>query len=257
MYLYGEANPRHPEGRGDALTLFDLIKSTRLWCMFGKQHRAAQMPSRKQAQLCKCSPYSSPLHPHRTQSHSQRTIMIFFSRKTKTSSLPPGWPSPYHNKCSQRDCLFPNSPQTVKGVYQCQSIPGCFYCEGTYKISSSRAQESERYLKEMAARCRAVEEEQRKRTVSEMRRPDLGHRRRDVGPVHYNALDDRTRSAYGQPPRTVAVRPNETRRPQIATSRRPSYAGHKPSQAQIEQEYMTDQIMMHLYPERQIHPRWI
>lgn len=206
-------------------------------------------------------PIPPPLHPHRTPHRTRlnETIMIFFNRKPKTSSLPPGWPSPYHNKCSQHDCLYPNSPQTVKGVYQCRGVPGGFFCEGTYKISSSRAQESERYLKEMATRRRAAaEEEQRKRTVSEMRRPDPNSRRRDVGPpVHYKVLDDRSRSTYGQP-RTVAVRPSETtKRPQISTSRRPSYAGHRPSQTQIEQEYMTDQIMMHLYPERQIHPRWI
>ncbi|KAL4062869.1 hypothetical protein V8B97DRAFT_1636944 [Scleroderma yunnanense] len=180
--------------------------------------------------------------------------MIFFSKKPKTSALPPGWPSPYHNKCSQRDCLFPNNPQTAKGVYQCRGVPGGFFCEGTYKVSSSRAQESERYLKEMAMR-RSTEEEQRKRTVSEMRRPDPGARRRDMAATSYNIVDDKPRGGYNQPPRIS--RPNDVRRPQIAHSRRPSYAGHRPSQAQIEQEYMTDQILMHLYPERVIHPRWI
>lgn len=180
--------------------------------------------------------------------------MIFFSRKPKPSALPPGWPSPYHNKCSQRDCLFPNNPQIAKGVYQCRGVPGGFFCEGTYKISSSRAQESEHYLKEMAMR-RKIEEEQRMRTASDARRPDLGARRRDMVTTNYNVVpDNRPRVGYSQAPR--ASRPNDVRRPQASQGRRPSYTGHRPSQSQIEQEYMTDQILMQLYPG-EIRPRWI
>ncbi|KIJ62858.1 hypothetical protein HYDPIDRAFT_168834 [Hydnomerulius pinastri MD-312] len=186
--------------------------------------------------------------------------MIFFSRKPKTSSLPPGWPSPYHNKCSQRDCLFPNSPQTVKGTYQCRGVPGGFFCEGTYKIASSRAQETERYLKEMAMARRTAEEEQRKRTVSEMRRPDMNARRRARDIPEYIAADSRTGLGYGQAPRSGQIprstRPSDVKRPQVTSYRRPSNVGHRPSSSQVEAEFMTDQIMMHLYPERQIQPRW-
>ncbi|KAH7884804.1 hypothetical protein F5I97DRAFT_1505081 [Phlebopus sp. FC_14] len=187
--------------------------------------------------------------------------MIFFSRKPKVSALPPGWPSPYHNKCTQRDCQYPNSPQTVKGVYQCRGVPGGFFCEGTYKISSSRAQETERYLKEMAMVRRAAEEEQRKRTVSEMKRPDLSapFRAREVPDPR--TMDNRARLGYGrasgagQLPR--AHRPSDAKRPQAAPFRRPSYGVPRPTSSQIETEFVTDQIMMHLYPERQIQPRWI
>ncbi|KAG9316120.1 hypothetical protein JVU11DRAFT_3795 [Chiua virens] len=185
--------------------------------------------------------------------------MIFFSRKPKTTSLPPGWPSPFHNKCSQHDCIFPNSPQTVKGVYQCRGVPGGFFCEGTYKISSSRAQDTERYFKELAVARRSAEEEQRKRTTSEMRRPDpnLYRRGRDAS----NYVDGRNPVyipiAPGRPSHVSRPsRPSDVGRPQQPPARRPSYAGHRPSSSQVEAEYMTDQIMMHLYPERKIQPRW-
>ncbi|KAF8839527.1 hypothetical protein BDN67DRAFT_1012250 [Paxillus ammoniavirescens] len=185
--------------------------------------------------------------------------MIFFSRKPKTSALPPGWPSPYHNKCSQRDCLFSNSPQTTKGVYQCRGVPGGFFCEGTYKISSSRAQETERYLKEMAMARRAAEEEQRKRTISEMRRPDMNARRRGRDtPVYVVSTDDRARRGYTQAPRHSHAHPVKSNdgRPQVASQRRPSMAGNRPTSSQIETEFIQDQIMMHLYPEQRIQPRW-
>ncbi|KAF9223315.1 hypothetical protein BS17DRAFT_133822 [Gyrodon lividus] len=187
--------------------------------------------------------------------------MIFFSRKPKTSALPPGWPSPCHNKCSQRDCPFPNSPQTVKGVYQCRGVPGGFFCEGTYKISSSRAQETERYLKEMVTARRAAEEEQRERTISEIRRPDLNARRRGRDTPNYIATDNGVRLGYGQALRYNDVsrpaKPSDVGRPQVASHRRPSNAESRPTSSQIETEFITDQIMMHLYPERRIQPRWI
>ncbi|KAG6331673.1 hypothetical protein ID866_7413 [Astraeus odoratus] len=104
-------------------------------------------------------------------------------------------------------------------------------------------------------RHRAAEEEQRKRTISEIRRPDLSARHRDTGIIHYNMMDERARAGYHQGQRSSS-RPIDNRRPQLAPNRRTSHTGHRPSQAQIEQEYMTDQILMHLYPERQIHPRW-
>ncbi|KAF9238551.1 hypothetical protein BU15DRAFT_75242 [Melanogaster broomeanus] len=188
--------------------------------------------------------------------------MIFFSRKPKTSALPPGWPSPYHNKCSQRDCPFPNNPHTVKGVYQCRGVPGGFFCEGTYKISSSRAQETERYLKEMAMARRAAEEEQqRRRTTSEMRRPDPNARRRGRDTSDYIATDV-SRHAYAQAPRHNHVprvaKPSgvQAGRPQVPSYRRPSNVGSRPTSSQIEAEFITDQIMMEMYPERHIQPRW-
>ncbi|KAF8135165.1 hypothetical protein EV363DRAFT_855210 [Boletus edulis] len=192
--------------------------------------------------------------------------MIFFSRKPKPTTLPPGWPSPYHNKCSQRDCIFPNNPQTVKGVYPCRGVPGGFYCEGTYKISSSRAQATERYLKETAMARRAGEEvqEHRKRTISEMRRPDLDTRspRRARDSPDSGASDDRRHyPGYGPPQRTSHVsrpsRPSDVGRPPQLPHRHPSYTGHRTTTSQVEAEYITDQIMMHLYPERKIQPRWI
>ncbi|KAH0833496.1 hypothetical protein J3R83DRAFT_12621 [Lanmaoa asiatica] len=181
------------------------------------------------------------------------------SRKPKPTTLPPGWPSPYHNKCSQRDCIFPNNPQTVKGIYQCRGVPGGFFCEGTYKISSSRAQDTERYLKELSMARRIAEEEQRKRTISEMRRPDPNFRRwgRDAPDC---VADDRRYPGHGPPSRTGHVsrpsRPSDVGRPQQPPLRRPSYSGHRPSSSQVEAEFITDQIMMHLYPERKIQPRW-
>lgn len=104
---------------------------------------------------------------------------------------------------------------------------------------------------------RRAEEEQRKRTASDVRRPDLGARRRDMATTSYNVVvpDDRPRAfGYSQAPRNS--RPNDVHRPQMPQGRRPSHAGHRPSQSRIEQEYMTDQILMHLYPEREIRPRW-
>ena len=192
------------------------------------------------------------------------------SRKPKPTTLPPGWPSPYHNKCSQRDCIFPNNPQTVKGVYPCRGVPGGFYCEGTYKISSSRAQDTERYLKEVSMARSVAEEEQRKRKISEMRKPDPNLRRRGRDFSDYAVPGDRRHQAYNPPynppplsrapsnrgshgPRTP--RPSDVgRAPQLP--RRPSQSGYRPSTSQVEAEYITDQIMMHLYPERRIQPRW-
>ncbi|KAG2033308.1 hypothetical protein BDR03DRAFT_1094466 [Suillus americanus] len=182
--------------------------------------------------------------------------MIFFMKKPKPSALPPGWPSPFHNKCSQRDCHYPNNPQPVKGVYQCRGIPGGFYCEGTYKIASTRARETEHYLQEMAMARRSAEEEQRKRTTSEMRRPErrpeLGTRRGGTNLSDRRIPDERDfRPGLGQAPRTT--RGTENRRPQAGAP----YSVHRPSQSEIESEYKTDQILMHLYPEREIRPRWI
>lgn len=184
------------------------------------------------------------------------------SRKPKPTTLPPGWPSPYHNKCSQRDCIFPNPPQTVKGAYPCRGVPGGFYCEGTYKISSSRAQDTERYLKELYMARRAAEEEQRKRTLSEMRRPDPNVRRRgrDVQSPDYVTADDRRHPVHRTPSRASHVphgsRQSDAARPPQLPHRHPSYTVHRPSSSQVEAEFITDQIMMHLYPERKIQPRW-
>ncbi|KAG2114847.1 hypothetical protein DEU56DRAFT_180237 [Suillus clintonianus] len=179
--------------------------------------------------------------------------MIFFTKKPKPSALPPGWPSPFHNKCSQRDCHHANNPQTVKGVYQCRGVPGGFYCEGTYKIASTRARETEHYLQEMAMARRSAEEEQRKRKISEMRRPELGARRGGTNMADRRIPDERDcRPGYGQAPWSP-TRGTENRRPQAYAP----YSGHRPSQSEIESEYRTDQILMHLYPEREIRPRWI
>ncbi|OJA18924.1 hypothetical protein AZE42_07066 [Rhizopogon vesiculosus] len=170
--------------------------------------------------------------------------MIFFSKKPKPSALPPGWPSPFHNKCSQRECQHANNPQTVKGVYQCRGVPGGFYCDGTYKISSTRARETEHYLQEMAMARRSAEEEQRKRKISEMRRPELGLRRAGTDK---RIPDERERLGRRQAPRGA-----ENKRPQAHAP----YSGSRPSQSEIESEYRTDQILMNLYPEQQIRPRW-
>lgn len=182
--------------------------------------------------------------------------MIFFTKKPKSSALPPGWPSPFHNKCSQRDCHYANNPQTVKGVYQCRGVPGGFYCEGTYKIASTRARETEHYLQEMTMARRSAEEEQRKRKMSEMRRtergPELGMRRGGTNMSDRRIPDERGRRPdYGQAPRVT--RGTENRRPQTGVP----CSSHRPSQSEIESEYRTDQILMHLYPEREIRPRWI
>lgn len=183
------------------------------------------------------------------------------SRKPKPTTLPPGWPSPYHNKCSQRDCIYPNSPQTVKGVYQCRGVPGGFFCEGTYKITSSRAQDTERYLKELSMARRAAEEQQqqRKRTTSEMRRPDPNYRRRGRDATDYAVGDDRRHPGHGPPSRTShgsrPSRPSDVGRPPQLPFRPPFHSEQRPS-SQVEAEFITDQIMMHLYPERRIQPRW-
>ncbi|KAG1736503.1 hypothetical protein EDB19DRAFT_1027563 [Suillus lakei] len=182
------------------------------------------------------SPYS-----HKYQLWFLRPLGFFplytITKKPKPCALPPGWPSPFHNKCSQRDCHYANNPQTVKGVYQCRGVPGGFYCEGTYKITSTRARETEHYLQEMAMARRSAEEEQRQRKMSEMRRPErrpeLGTRRGGTNLSDRGIPDERDRrTSFGQAP--GLARGTENRRPQT-----------------------TDQILMHLYPERQIRPRWI
>lgn len=105
---------------------------------------------------------------------------------------------------------------------------------------------------------RAAEEEQRKRTISEVRRPDPNARRRAREP-EYVTVDERKRPAYGVSRRsshvTRAPRPSDVGRPPQLPPRYPSYAVHRPP-SQVEAEYITDQIMMHLYPERKIQPRW-
>ncbi|KAJ8581614.1 hypothetical protein M405DRAFT_868520 [Rhizopogon salebrosus TDB-379] len=173
--------------------------------------------------------------------------MNFFTKKPKRSALPPGWPSPFHNKCSQRDCQHANNPQTVKGVYQCRGVPGGFYCDGTYKISSTRARETEHYIQEMAMARRLAEEEQRKRKVSEVRPPELGSRRGRMNLADRRIPDERERLGIKQAPRGT-----ENKKVQVHVP----YSGGRPSQSEIESEYKTDQIMMHLYPELQIRPRW-
>lgn len=183
--------------------------------------------------------------------------MIFFTKKPKPSALPAGWPSPFHNKCSQRDCHYANTPQTIKGVYQCRGIPGGFYCEGTYKIASTRARETERYLQEMAMARRSAEEEQRMRKLSQMKRPErppeLGSRRGGVNLSNMRIPDGRDcRLDLGQAPRIT--RGAENRRPPLQMS---ATCSGRTSQSEIESEYRTDQIMMNLYPEREIRPRWI
>ncbi|KAH7920239.1 hypothetical protein BV22DRAFT_815892 [Leucogyrophana mollusca] len=178
--------------------------------------------------------------------------MIFFNRKPKLSTLPTGWPSPFHNKCSQRDCIHANSPKVAKGVYPCKGVPGGFFCEGTYKISSTRARETERYLQEMARQ--AAEEEERKRRAVDLKRMEMDARRRGKESVDRVLAEERARSA--QIPRTV--RGLEIKRvPQHSPYSRPEVRGRRPSQVQIEQEYVSDQIMMQMYPDRRIQPRWI
>ena len=174
----------------------------------------------------------------------------------------------YNYKCSQRDCIFPNNP-TVKGVYPSRGVPGGFYCEGTYKVSS-RTQDTEHYLKELTTACRSAEEEHRKRTISEVRRPDRTSVRRrttrtrdaphDYAPAP--VVDDRRYAAYVPPNRasnvTCQSRPGDVGRqrlPQLL-QRYPSYSVHRSNSSQAEAEFITDQIMMHLYPERKIQPRW-
>jgi len=96
---------------------------------------------------------------------------------------------------------------------------------------------------------RSAEEEQRKRKISEMRRPELGVRRGGMNVADRRIPDERERGT-GQAFRPT--RGTENRRPQTYAP----HSGPRPSQSEIESEYVTDQIMMHLYPERQIRPRW-
>lgn len=102
---------------------------------------------------------------------------------------------------------------------------------------------------------RSAEEEQRKRKMSEMRRtergPELGVRRGGTNMSDRRMPDERGRRPdYGQAPRVT--RGTENRRPQTGVP----CSSHRPSQSEIESEYRTDQILMHLYPEREIRPRW-
>ncbi|KAH7915602.1 hypothetical protein BJ138DRAFT_17774 [Hygrophoropsis aurantiaca] len=217
--------------------------------------------------------------------------MLFFNSKPK---VPTNWPSPYHNKCSQRDCIHANNPKTVKGVYQCKGVPGGFFCEGTYKISSTRARETERYLQEMARQ--AAEEEERRRRAVDMNRMETDSRWRGKPSVDRPALEEKSRNA--QAPRSVRgleikrvpgplpysrpeslrpeprgrrpslMQPESQPRPSEVRGRRPSLMqpeqyprsdvrGRRPSQVQREQEYVSDQIMMKMYPDQRIQPRWI
>lgn len=179
-------------------------------------------------------------------SHVANDLTGTVTKKPKPSALPPGWPSPFHNKCSQRDCRHANNPQTVKGVYQCRGVHGGFYCDGTYKISSTRARETEHYLQEMAMARRSAEEEQRKHKISEMRRPELGMRRGGMNVSDRRMPDERERAGIRQAPRGT-----ENKRLQHVP-----HSSNRPSQSEIETEYRTDQMLMHLYPELQIQPRW-
>lgn len=106
-------------------------------------------------------------------------------------------------------------------------------------------------MQEMAMARRSAEEEQRKRKTSEARRPELGMRRGGTNMSDRRIPDERDRRPdFGQAPRIT--KGTENRRPQMSAP----YSGHRPSQSEIESEYRTDQILMHLYPEREIRPRW-
>ena len=94
---------------------------------------------------------------------------------------------------------------------------------------------------------RLAEEEQRKRKISEMRQPELGIRRAGM-----NVADRRIPGELERLGTRHTPRGTENKRPQVHAP----YPGSRPSQSERESEYKTDQILMHLYPERQIQPRW-
>lgn len=94
---------------------------------------------------------------------------------------------------------------------------------------------------------RLAEEEQRKRKISEMKRPELGIRRAGMNVADRRIPDERERFGTRNAPRGT-----ENKRLQVHAP----YPRSRPSQSERESEYKTDQILMHLYPERQIRPRW-
>ncbi|KDQ24715.1 hypothetical protein PLEOSDRAFT_161249 [Pleurotus ostreatus PC15] len=97
---------------------------------------------------------------------------VFTPKKGTDSALPPNWPSPLHNKCSAPGCTFPNPPQVAKGVYDCQGVPGGFYCDGTYRVSSAKADSAERYFKE---EFRIESTNKRRQRLMEKRRYEEEH----------------------------------------------------------------------------------
>ncbi|EGO25051.1 hypothetical protein SERLADRAFT_415894 [Serpula lacrymans var. lacrymans S7.9] len=184
---------------------------------------------------------------------------MFFNRKPKAPAVPADWPSPYHNKCNQPNCRYPNPPQAAKGVYICKGVPGGFFCEGTYKVSNVKAQEATLYYKEISRRTAEAalrSEEERKRREVDWKRSEMAKRRRGKEEQEERLREERVRQGYGQ--RVHVLGGVEIR--QVKQHVRPdprSGAVHRPSQAQIEEEYITDRKMMQMYPERRIRPRWI
>ncbi|KAF9488985.1 hypothetical protein BDN71DRAFT_1435728 [Pleurotus eryngii] len=108
---------------------------------------------------------------------------VFAPKKGTDSALPPNWPSPLHNKCSAPACTFPNPPQVAKGVYDCQGVPGGFYCDGTYRVSSAMADSAERYFKE---EFRIESTNKRRQRLMEKRRYEEEHYKQ----AHYCHHDD-------------------------------------------------------------------
>jgi len=93
---------------------------------------------------------------------------------------------------------------------------------------------------------RQAEEERRKHRVSEMTRPELATRRGGINVADRRIPDERERGV--RQPRQ-ALRGTENKRLHV-------YSSGRPSQSEIESEYKTDQMLMNLYPELQIRPRW-
>ncbi|KAF4571258.1 hypothetical protein EYR36_008587 [Pleurotus pulmonarius] len=108
---------------------------------------------------------------------------VFTPKKGAEIPLPPNWPSPLHNKCSVPGCTFPNPPQVAKGVYDCQGVPGGFYCDGTYRVSSAMAESAERYFKE---EFRIESTNKRRQRLMEKRRYEEEHYKQ----AHYCHHDD-------------------------------------------------------------------
>lgn len=76
--------------------------------------------------------------------------------------LPSDWPSPWYNKCSSLRCYYPNLPQSVPGIFQCQGKPDGRPCVGTYYVTIRQA----KHVMDEHREWLAEDERKRQKTTS-------------------------------------------------------------------------------------------
>ncbi|TFK49701.1 hypothetical protein OE88DRAFT_370054 [Heliocybe sulcata] len=168
-------------------------------------------------------------------SHPIRTLRAL--RRSRSTRLPPTWPSPYHNKCSEplSTCAYANPPQPVKGVFVCQG----HLCEGTYVVTGRMARKADEYYRQVfRARREAVmlgvptkEKDENAHRERRVKRPTMGDRR--FGSVH---VPQRSFFKFSEMAWDEDGDDDKTRKAQ---------------------EHLEDQIEQKLYPEKKVRQRWI